>query len=204
MCPLMRLQSETCCSLATGLPGSALAGRVSHPLDDFSEFHESPHDFIPFRPALPGRTVSEFVWGAREPESVGRGRERSGSRGPRVAHPWGASGRTTHPARPSRFALARRAHPKGASGRTAHPTRPALRAPVAPAAHAGRVPLVAHATATAHAGRSALDRRVAHPCGPGVSALRRDGQAEPAGSGSPPLGQDTKAGAEKRAAELVL
>jgi hypothetical protein len=24
--------------LATGLPGSALAGRVSHPLDDFSEF----------------------------------------------------------------------------------------------------------------------------------------------------------------------
>jgi hypothetical protein len=26
-------------------------------LDDFSEFHESPHVFIPFRPALPGRTV---------------------------------------------------------------------------------------------------------------------------------------------------
>jgi hypothetical protein len=43
--------------LATGLPGSALAGRVSHPLDDFSEFHELPHVFIPFRPALPGRTV---------------------------------------------------------------------------------------------------------------------------------------------------
>jgi len=43
--------------LATGLPGSALAGRASHPLDDFSEFHESPHVFIPFRPALPGRTV---------------------------------------------------------------------------------------------------------------------------------------------------
>jgi hypothetical protein len=34
--------------LATGLPGSALAGRVSHPLDDFSEFHELPHVFIPF------------------------------------------------------------------------------------------------------------------------------------------------------------
>ena len=56
--------------LATGLPGSALAGRVSHPLDDFSEFHESPHDFIPFRPALPGRTVSEFVWDTREAEGV--------------------------------------------------------------------------------------------------------------------------------------
>ena len=42
--------------LATGPPGLALAGRVSHPLDDFSEFHELPHVFIPFRPALPGRT----------------------------------------------------------------------------------------------------------------------------------------------------
>jgi hypothetical protein len=29
--------------LATGLPGWALAGRDSHPLDDFSEFRESPH-----------------------------------------------------------------------------------------------------------------------------------------------------------------
>ena len=117
--------------LATGLPGSTLAGRVSHPLDDFSEFHELPHVFIPFRPALPGRTVSVFVWGARQAESVERGRERSGCRGPRT---------------------------------------------LTPAAHAGRLPLVAHATATAHAGRSALDRRVAHPCGPGVSALRRDDQ----------------------------
>jgi hypothetical protein len=123
--------------LATGLPGSALAGRVSHPLDDFSEFHESPHDFIPFRPALPGRTVSEFVWGARDAEGVGRWREGERIRGRdaeygsgavcRAPHK-GASGRTTHPAHPSRFALARRAHPKGASGRTAHPTRHALRA----------------------------------------------------------------------------
>ena len=36
--------------------------------------------------------------------------------------------------------------------------------------HASRAPLVANATATAHAhaGRSTLDRRVAHPCGPGA------------------------------------
>jgi hypothetical protein len=30
--------------LATGLPGSALAGRDSHPLDDRPNFVESPHD----------------------------------------------------------------------------------------------------------------------------------------------------------------
>ena len=30
--------------LATGLPGSALAGRDLHPLDDCSEFPKSPHD----------------------------------------------------------------------------------------------------------------------------------------------------------------
>jgi len=70
--------------LATGLPGSALAGRVSHPLDDFSEFHELPHVFIPFRPALPGRTVSEFVGGSREAESVWGGEGRSACRGPRT------------------------------------------------------------------------------------------------------------------------
>ena len=59
--------------LATGLPGSTLAGRVSHPLDDFSEFHELPHVFIPFRPALPGRTVSKFVGGTRRAQAAGRG-----------------------------------------------------------------------------------------------------------------------------------
>jgi hypothetical protein len=32
--------------LATGLPGWALAGRVSHPLDDYSKFRESPHDSV--------------------------------------------------------------------------------------------------------------------------------------------------------------
>jgi len=37
--------------LATGLPGWALAGQVSHLLDDGSEFHELPHGFNPFRPA---------------------------------------------------------------------------------------------------------------------------------------------------------
>ena len=63
--------------LATGLPGSALARRVSHPLDGFSEFHELPHVFIPFRPALPGRTVSEFVWGTREARDAIRARSRT-------------------------------------------------------------------------------------------------------------------------------
>ena len=61
-------------SLATGPPGLALAGRVSHPLDDFSEFHELPHVFIPFRPALPGRAGS--VFGARVAVGVGGSRER--------------------------------------------------------------------------------------------------------------------------------
>ena len=32
--------------LATGLPGSALAGRVSHPLDDRPNFMESSHDSL--------------------------------------------------------------------------------------------------------------------------------------------------------------
>ncbi|HEY5282923.1 MAG TPA: hypothetical protein VIM14_09050 [Polyangia bacterium] len=48
-------------SLATGPPGLALAGRVSHPLDDFSEFLGLPHVSLPFRPALPGRTVAVVV-----------------------------------------------------------------------------------------------------------------------------------------------
>ena len=42
--------------LTTSLPGSALAGRDSHPLDDYSKIsrrHRLPP--IPFRPALPGR-----------------------------------------------------------------------------------------------------------------------------------------------------
>jgi hypothetical protein len=56
---------------ATGPPGLALAGRVSHPLDDYSEFHELPHGFIPFRPALPGRTVSGSVSDACNPHPRG-------------------------------------------------------------------------------------------------------------------------------------
>ena len=42
--------------LATSLPGAALAGRDSHPLDDYSKIsrrHRLPP--IPLRPALPGR-----------------------------------------------------------------------------------------------------------------------------------------------------
>ncbi len=41
--------------LATGLPGSALAGRVSHPLDDTSDFKAASTTSYPNRPALPGR-----------------------------------------------------------------------------------------------------------------------------------------------------
>ena len=43
--------------LATGLPGWALAGRASHPLDDDSKFPESPHDSFLSDQPLPGRTV---------------------------------------------------------------------------------------------------------------------------------------------------
>ena len=40
--------------------GSPLAGRVSHPLDDKTRFHEVIAYSIPPRPALPGRTTSSF------------------------------------------------------------------------------------------------------------------------------------------------
>ena len=41
--------------LASGLPGSALAGRGSHPLDDYSEFRIGTTSFRPIGPALPDR-----------------------------------------------------------------------------------------------------------------------------------------------------
>jgi len=40
--------ADSAARLTTGLPGSALAGRVSHPLDDFSEFRRLPH-IVSFR-----------------------------------------------------------------------------------------------------------------------------------------------------------
>lgn len=44
--------------LATSLPGLALAGRDSHPLDNISEFHKVIAYFNPFRPEFPGRNSS--------------------------------------------------------------------------------------------------------------------------------------------------
>jgi hypothetical protein len=113
--------------LATGLPGSALAGRVSHPLDDFSEFHELPHVFIPFRPALPGRTVSEggsvFVGGPREAESVSEGvagRARSRTRDPHTPGAHAHRTRSRHRSR-ARWPAAATAWP--APGYRARPHR---------------------------------------------------------------------------------
>ena len=45
--------------LTTNLPGSALVGRVSHPLDDLLIFRRYRH-LLPIRPALPGRTRGSF------------------------------------------------------------------------------------------------------------------------------------------------
>jgi hypothetical protein len=47
--------------LASDLPGLALIGRGSHPLDDFSEFLESIATSYPFRPASPGRTRPKHI-----------------------------------------------------------------------------------------------------------------------------------------------
>lgn len=43
--------------LASSLPGSALAGRDSHPLDGYSEFQGGIVSSYPFGPALPGRII---------------------------------------------------------------------------------------------------------------------------------------------------
>jgi len=62
--------------LATGLPGSALAGRVSHPLDDFSKFPESPHDsFLYDQPCLvaPCCRVARGSFPPRAPTGAGQG-----------------------------------------------------------------------------------------------------------------------------------
>lgn len=48
--------AEHVARLASGVPGSALAGRDSHPLDDQRDFQRATACFLPSRPALPGRT----------------------------------------------------------------------------------------------------------------------------------------------------
>jgi hypothetical protein len=41
--------------LVTGLPGSALTGRDSHPLDDYSDFQKVSPSLLPVRPGFPDR-----------------------------------------------------------------------------------------------------------------------------------------------------
>ena len=45
----------TTARLVTGPPGSALAGRDSHPLDDSSDFHRDSPSLLPVRPEFPDR-----------------------------------------------------------------------------------------------------------------------------------------------------
>jgi hypothetical protein len=45
----------TAARLVTGLPGSALAGRDSHPLDDSSDFQKVSPSLLPVGPGLPDR-----------------------------------------------------------------------------------------------------------------------------------------------------
>ena len=47
--------------LATNLRDCALVGRASHPLDGVSEFQVSSEQFLPFRPAFPGRNRHMFI-----------------------------------------------------------------------------------------------------------------------------------------------
>ena len=47
--------------LVTGLPGSALAGRDSHPLDDYSDFQKASPSLLPVRPGFPDRYPDRFL-----------------------------------------------------------------------------------------------------------------------------------------------
>ena len=54
--------------LATGLLGSALAGRDSHPLDDIQDFSDSATCLLPDQPCLvaPNCSLSGTVWVSRK------------------------------------------------------------------------------------------------------------------------------------------
>jgi neurotransmitter:Na+ symporter, NSS family len=53
---IVHIVTDANARLTTDLPGSALVGRVSHPLDDSSNFLKVFASFLPIGPALPGRT----------------------------------------------------------------------------------------------------------------------------------------------------
>ena len=50
----------TAARLVTGLPGSALTGRDSHPLDDYSDFQRASPSLLPVRPGFPDRRPDPF------------------------------------------------------------------------------------------------------------------------------------------------